>query len=172
RPPLTAAWAQSSLERSLLALQTDRIDIFLLHEPRPELLTDSDLPGFLEDSVRRGTIGQFGVGGDIRHLGAVYRSHPEYCPVVQCGWSVLEAAPPHFPGSQLIVFGVLSGLAGRKDLAPAALRAAALVLPDSTILFSSRKSAHVTAGARALSDSSLDPAARQLLANTPRSILD
>jgi diketogulonate reductase-like aldo/keto reductase len=173
--PLTAAGAQRSLERSLRALQTEYVDAFLLHEPTVARLTDDGLHGFLEQAVQRGLIRSFGIGGDRRHVSEVFASHQRYCPMVQCEWSVFVAEPPLFPGSQLSVFGVLSelrreadvagfGIESGADAARLALRAAALALPGSLILFSSRNRAHVGSSFTAVSDTTLDSAALQLLA--------
>ena len=172
--PLTAAAAQRSLERSLRALKTECIDALLLHEPTMERLTDDGLLSFLEQAVQKGLIRTFGVGGDRRHATEVFTSRPRYCPMVQCGWSVFDAEAPSFPGSQLIVFGVLSqlrreaevarfGIENSADPARVALRAAALALPGSLILFSSRNRSHVSSSFSAVSDTTLDSAASQLL---------
>jgi aryl-alcohol dehydrogenase-like predicted oxidoreductase len=161
--PLTAEGARLSLERSLRALQTDYVDALLLHEPRTETLYDDGLLAFLNTAVQKGMIRTFGVGGDRGHAAAIFRSRPEYCRLVQCRWSVHDGALPAFPGSQLIVFGVASQLGrDRQTPADAALRAAALALPESIILFSSRNRAHIAASAKAISDTALDSAARQL----------
>src|SRR5664280_2489302 len=61
----TAEQARAGLERSLRALRTDYIDIFMLHEPPlvPGPL-DPDLVAFLEREKDRGTIRAWGVAGD------------------------------------------------------------------------------------------------------------
>jgi D-threo-aldose 1-dehydrogenase len=174
RAPLTAKGALRSLERSLRALQTECIDALLLHEPRMELLTDDGLLGFLESAVQKGLIRTFGASGDSSLVTAMFQSKPQYCPLVQCDWSVLDAPPLSFPGSQVIVYGVVSGVRRHADatrfgvqndadLARVALRAAALTLPDSVILFSSRNRDHLAASVKAVSDRTLDWAAGQLL---------
>lgn len=56
--------AKCSLERSLAALQTDYIDLFLLHEPTVESAGSQPLIGFLEAEVKKGTIRAYGCGGE------------------------------------------------------------------------------------------------------------
>jgi D-threo-aldose 1-dehydrogenase len=56
--------AKTSLERSLAALQTDYIDLFLLHEPTPESAASQPLIEFLEGEVARGSIRAYGCGGE------------------------------------------------------------------------------------------------------------
>jgi hypothetical protein len=61
----SAEAARKSLEQSLKSLGTDRIDLYLLHEPS---LTDAASPeiyDFLEQEVRRGTILAYGCGGEF-----------------------------------------------------------------------------------------------------------
>ena len=51
----TVQYAQASLERSLKVLQTDYVDIFLLHEPRLRLVPNSrELIEYLNDQVSKG----------------------------------------------------------------------------------------------------------------------
>lgn len=67
------AKAKASLERSLAALQTDYIDLFLLHEPTLESATSEPLTEFLEHEVEKGTIRAYGCGGEwsqIRRIAA------------------------------------------------------------------------------------------------------
>lgn len=62
-----------SLERSLSALQTDYIDLFLLHEPSPESAASEQLNAFLDREVTRGRIRAYGCGGmwePIRRIAA------------------------------------------------------------------------------------------------------
>lgn len=56
--------AKRSLERSLEALQTDYIDLFLLHEPTVESAASGPLIEFLEQEVEKGTIRAYGCGGE------------------------------------------------------------------------------------------------------------
>jgi aryl-alcohol dehydrogenase-like predicted oxidoreductase len=56
--------AKRSLERSLEALQTDYIDLFLLHEPTVESAASQPLIDYLESEVKKGTIRAYGCGGE------------------------------------------------------------------------------------------------------------
>lgn len=56
--------AKASLERSLAALQTDYIDLFLLHEPTLESAASVPLIEFLDQEVEKGTIRAYGCGGE------------------------------------------------------------------------------------------------------------
>jgi D-threo-aldose 1-dehydrogenase len=60
--------AKASLERSLAALQTDYIDLFLLHEPTVESATSQTLIEFLEGEVARGSIRAYGCGGEWSNI--------------------------------------------------------------------------------------------------------
>lgn len=56
--------AKASLDRSLEALRTDYIDLFLLHEPQLSDASSESLISFLDDEVRRGRIRAYGCGGE------------------------------------------------------------------------------------------------------------
>jgi len=56
--------AKASLERSLAALQTDHIDLFLLHEPTLDSAASEPLIQFLDHEVAKGTIRAYGCGGE------------------------------------------------------------------------------------------------------------
>jgi hypothetical protein len=65
RVVFSAEAARSSLEQSLRSLGTDRIDLFLLHEPTLHDVGSPEILDFLEGEVRRGTILAYGCGGDF-----------------------------------------------------------------------------------------------------------
>lgn len=67
--------ARASLERSLLALQTDYIDLFLLHEPSPENAASSRLIQWLEEEVSRGRINAYGCGGEFQNIESIRRTN-------------------------------------------------------------------------------------------------
>jgi aryl-alcohol dehydrogenase-like predicted oxidoreductase len=74
-PQSSSAWgvfdpekAKASLERSLAALQTDYIDLFLLHEPTLESAASQPLIEFLEGEVARGSIRAYGCGGEWANI--------------------------------------------------------------------------------------------------------
>jgi D-threo-aldose 1-dehydrogenase len=57
--------ARKSLEQSLQSLGTDRIDLYLLHEPTLNDAASPDIHDFLEGERRRGTILAYGCGGEF-----------------------------------------------------------------------------------------------------------
>ena len=64
--------AQLSLERSLRALDTDYIDVFLLHDPSGDLITEAPyLVDFLNEQRRLGRIRCWGVTGQPSELPGV-----------------------------------------------------------------------------------------------------
>ncbi len=64
RGSFSAEAARTSLEQSLKSLGTDRIDLFLLHEPNLHDAGSSEILEFLEREVTRGTILAYGCGGE------------------------------------------------------------------------------------------------------------
>jgi D-threo-aldose 1-dehydrogenase len=87
----TPQQAKASLERSLAALRTDHIDVWLLHEVTAADLQDDALLSFLEEQVRKGTLGTFGVGSGADKIPALITEHPAYCRTLQYEWSVLDS---------------------------------------------------------------------------------
>lgn len=66
--------AKASLERSLAALQTDYIDLFLLHEPTLESAASESLIEFLNAEVKKGTIRAYGCGGEWSQISRIAAS--------------------------------------------------------------------------------------------------
>jgi D-threo-aldose 1-dehydrogenase len=65
--------ARASLERSLQALRTDYVDLFLLHEPQLTDASSVPLLSFLDEEVSRGRIRAYGCGGQwpwVREIAA------------------------------------------------------------------------------------------------------
>src|SRR5437764_57921 len=91
RPAFTAAEAQASLDRSLAALCSGHIHLWLLHEATAADLHDDGLLAFLETQVKKGVIGAFGVGSSAEKIPALLASRPAYCRILQYEWSVLDA---------------------------------------------------------------------------------
>jgi aryl-alcohol dehydrogenase-like predicted oxidoreductase len=176
----TAEQAKSSLDRSLLALGTGRIDVWLLHEVSAAELRDEELLRLLEDSVKAGTVGTFGVGSDGGKIGDLLASRPEYCRTVQFQWSVLDPVPDTGGAFRIhhraltdnfrSLHGALQAdaerarrwsertgadVADREVLAHLMLKAALVKNPGSIILFSSKNPAHIQANVRVASDASL-----------------
>lgn len=58
------AHARECLEQSLRQLRTERIDYYLLHDPPVEALVSDELHRFLEESMRNGKIGRWGMSID------------------------------------------------------------------------------------------------------------
>jgi aryl-alcohol dehydrogenase-like predicted oxidoreductase len=90
RPAFTAAEARASLHRSLAALRTDRIDLWLLHEATASDLADDALLSVLESEVEAGTVGSFGTGSGVQNIPALLAERPAYCHTLQYEWSVLD----------------------------------------------------------------------------------
>ena len=170
-----------AIERSLLALQTDYLDILLLHEATVKALEDEQLLLSLENATRRGLIRSFGVGGSSRNVPALYRNRISYSPIFQFDWCLLDWPVPRVPGCPVIVFGALSPLKhppalqrleklldsprfiAKSGWAPLLLRTTSLATQSSVILFSSRDPAHVDASAKAISDTSIDDVCWKLI---------
>ena len=66
--------AKASLERSLAALRTDYIDLFLMHEPTLESAASGPLIEFLEQEVEKGTIRAYGCGGEWSQISRIATS--------------------------------------------------------------------------------------------------
>ena len=182
----TAEQAKASLERSLRALKTDHIDLWLLHEVAANELRDASLLRLLNDLVADGTIGTFGVGSDGNKIADLVALRPEYCPILQFQWSVLDPVPSIGTAFRIhhraltgnfralhesllsdpsrcrrwsAILGI--DLGDRETLAKLMLKAALVSNPEGIILFSSKNAAHIRANMEAASDDALSiPAAR------------
>ena len=183
----TAAEAKASLDRSLAALKTDHIDVWLLHEVTADELRDDTLLRLLEDSVKAGTIGIFGVGSGGDKIPDLLARVPRYCPTIQFEWSVLDPVPST-PGafrihhraltdnfrslhSALLADPARAGrwsdatgqdLASPETLANLMLRAALDQNPNSIILFSSKNPHHIERNVAIASEAALAQAAARL----------
>jgi D-threo-aldose 1-dehydrogenase len=189
RPAFTAAEANASLDRSLAALCTGHIHLWLLHEATAADLHDDGLLSFLETQVKKGVIGAFGIGSSADKIPALLASRPAYCRALQYEWSVLDSqiqdgpsAPfrihhgaftPNFralhaalinnqPLCQCWSASTNTDLSNAESLAHLLLKAAILMNPNSIILFSSKKIAHIQANLLAATDDALELPARQL----------
>jgi aryl-alcohol dehydrogenase-like predicted oxidoreductase len=92
RATFTPSEALASLKRSLIALRTGHIDLWLLHEASAADLQDDALLNMLEDEVKKGTIGAFGIGSEATKIPALIAEHPGYCRTLQYEWSVLDSS--------------------------------------------------------------------------------
>ena len=187
RATFTAAQAKESLDRSLVALRTDRIDVWLLHEVEAGDLSDDGLLRLLEDLVARGTIGTFGIGSDGSKVADLLRLRPEYCRTLQYEWSVLDGMPAqggpfrihhraltdNFRSLHAALLGhpeicrqwsaeVGVDLSGADALAGLMLKASLAMNPESIILFSSKRPEHIRANVADADDASLEAPAKRL----------
>jgi D-threo-aldose 1-dehydrogenase len=187
RPSFTAAQAKASLDRSLLALRTDHIDLWLLHEATARDLQDDTLLPLLEAEVKKGTIGAFGIGSSADKIPALLASHPAYCRALQYEWSILDtqiqpsapfrvhhrsltdnfralhaALTKNQPLCQRWSASTNTDLSNAEALARLMLKASLVLNPTSIILFSSKNPAHIQANVHTAADSTLELPARQL----------
>jgi len=190
RPTFTAAEAQASLHRSLAALRTDHIDLWLLHEATASDLQDDSLLQFLQSEIKKGTIGSFGVGSSSDKIPTLLAERPTYCPTLQYEWSIFNSPTPEAqtakpfrihhraltqnfrtlhatlasdkPLCKRWSISVKGDLANPANLANLMLRAALIINPASIVLFSSKDPAHILANVHTAADSALDEPAREL----------
>ena len=185
----TAAKAQASLERSLKNLRVERIDVWLLHEAEAQDLGDEELLVWMQEMLKSGKIGTFGVGSGAAKIAALQTERPEFCPVLQYEWSVLDPLVP--PGKSFRIHHraltenfralheALCGDAARRarwsercgvdlgdapTLARLMLKASLVCNPGSVVLFSSKQPSHIKANAEIVNDSALGDAALRLYA--------
>ena len=187
RPTFTTAQARASLDRSLAALRTGHIDLWLLHEVEASDLQDDALLRLLEDLVQQGTIGSFGIGSSADKVPALLAERPAYCRTLQYEWSILDAPiqpsgpfrihhralTTHFhafhtalaknkPLRQRWSHAVNSDLSDAGTLAHLMLKASLVMNPASIVLFSSKNPKHIQANVHTAADNTLEPPARQL----------
>jgi D-threo-aldose 1-dehydrogenase len=187
RPAFTAAQAKASLDRSRLALRTDHIDLWLLHEATATDLNDDTLLHLLESEVKNGTIGAFGIGSSSDKIPALLAQHPAFCRTLQYEWSVLDvptrqsapfrihhrALTENFRAlhtalakNQLLCqrwsASTNTDLSHPETLAHLMLKASLVMNPASIILFSSKNPTHIQANVQTAADSTLESPARQL----------
>jgi D-threo-aldose 1-dehydrogenase len=179
---------RASLALSLRNLKLDRVDVFLMHEPEPGDLAEPDLLEALNDEVRSGKIGAFGVGGKSGHLERLKAERASFCDVLQYEWNALQPVPLHigaFPIAYRVhseparqIRAAISGdTALRKhwsdevglDLGVPGLverlllRAALSLRTNAIILFSATQPEHVLANARIAAQTELTSSALRLV---------
>lgn len=189
RAKFTASEARESLNRSFRELKTDYIDIWLLHDATLADLHDEDLLRLMQDSVAAGKVGTFGVGSDRTAIEAIAEARPEYLPVVQFAWSVLDAPVPattrfrihhralteNFRSLHQELLAdrarctrwsglVGSDLADPKALSALMLKASMVENRDGIVLFSSKRAEHIRNNVEVALDTTLDSPARRLFA--------
>jgi D-threo-aldose 1-dehydrogenase len=185
----TPQQARASLERSLAALRTDHIDLWLLHEISAADLHDDALLSLLEQEVQRGTIGTFGIGSSSDKIPDLLVQHPDYCRNLQYEWSVLDPKTETTPSSPFRIHhraltenfrslhralsedkqlcrhwsaSTNADLSNQETLAHLMLKAALVMNPNSVILFSSKNPLHIQLNVKTAADSSLEAPAREL----------
>jgi D-threo-aldose 1-dehydrogenase len=102
--------AQAGLERSLRALGTDYIDLFLLHDPAGALTSSApELVDYLDEQRRRGRIRCWGVTGQPSQVAGVVQSLGGSA-VAQFRDDVFEEPPnaDQIPAGAWITFGALA----------------------------------------------------------------
>ena len=82
-PVFSTAAIRESLESSLRALRTDRVDFFLAHQASAQALPTEEVVGMLEDLRRAGKIRDFGVATDFIRLQPVLERRPELARIIQ-----------------------------------------------------------------------------------------
>ncbi len=103
-----AATARLSLHTSLRELQTDYVDVLLVHDPAPTDHVDlPDICAFLEDARQAGHLRAWGIAGEQDPCIQIKRSLPATA-VLQVHEDILSRTQP-LPGDlePLITFGVL-----------------------------------------------------------------
>lgn len=188
-PAFDVASVRASLERSLLALDVDHIDLFLAHE-----VTAADLaaaPGLVEslhELQAAGLIRAFGVASRCDAIPELLQRCPDLVQVLQHESDALSPREPGRPALR-ITHGALrdalprlrtlaaeqprllsrwsqrvgADLADARTASALLLRAAALANPDGIVLMQSGSPVRIAANARAAADASLDTAARRLI---------
>jgi len=112
-PNYTAEALRISLRHSLSALRRDRVDLLLLHDPPDESWLSPELYRALEDLVRSGMIGAWGIGGRRTVIDRVVACGVAAPSVAQFEWSVLSDNPPIGPGAFTITYGAISTTIGK-----------------------------------------------------------
>jgi hypothetical protein len=104
-----AVGARRSLERSLRALCTDYIDLFLLHDPVPGSVRSDEVRMYLEKARTEGLIRSWGIAGDRGPTDEVARSFRGAVPVRQLRDDIfLRSLDPDSKGATCITFGVIA----------------------------------------------------------------
>jgi D-threo-aldose 1-dehydrogenase len=112
------AKARSALEGSLRRLGREHIDIYMLHEPKIELLNTDEWQYWLEKLVKAGTIGNFGLALSADRLEAFLEQAPAMTNIVQVLDSLeLKEADvlPRYGKPLQITYGYISAALSRGD---------------------------------------------------------
>lgn len=104
--------ARESLATSLRELQTETIDLYLLHGCKPEDCASPGLREFLEEAQAQGSIGRFGVGTHFADARRICVEHPAFAHVTQFENSATAPTLPDLPagsGRVVVTFGAVGG---------------------------------------------------------------
>lgn len=175
RPPrlFTPDAARRSLETSLLALRSDYVDIFFLHEPTCQGDISSGLYECMEQLKSEGKIRAYGLSCMARDMRLVVAAHPNLCHVLQfdndaCSRQIDLLTPA--PGADILTFSPLSAalpvledlcarqqacirrifsetgvdLENRKSRLALLLAYALYANPHGPVVFASTSTAHIT----------------------------
>jgi D-threo-aldose 1-dehydrogenase len=137
--------ARASLERTLRALHTDRVDVLLLHECRADDPRLDDWRGFLEDAVAAGLARTTGIATDPVETARLLGGDGAFPQVVQVAAHTV-AVPPE---RGAVFHSVLTGRSTAADPAEL-LRAAVDSHPHAVALFSTRRPERIAANATRL----------------------
>lgn len=107
--------ARKSLERSLRALGTDYVDLFLLHDPEPGSVRSEDVCSCLEDARNAGQIRTWGIAGEVTPSLQIVSGFGVGVPIVQVRDDIWLRSARRTPRgiSALITFGVLGDALNR-----------------------------------------------------------
>jgi D-threo-aldose 1-dehydrogenase len=167
--------ARASLERSLRELNTDRLDLLLLHDPQPGDVRSDDVCDYLERARGEGHIGAWGLAGEPDPTLRVASQLSVEVPLLQLKDDFLSRSLPKASYRALITFGVLGGSLRRivayvsadpdrrrrwgdavgGDCADPTVTAALLLRraasrnPDGVVLFSTIRADHLLSAVRA-----------------------
>jgi D-threo-aldose 1-dehydrogenase len=108
--PYTPDTVRRSLDRSLSALRTDYVDVFLIHDPTDALLSSStELADHLSSEVADGRIRSWGSASDVNQPFGEVQSLSESSPVLQLRDDIFERPPSEAtaPHQANITFGIM-----------------------------------------------------------------
>jgi aryl-alcohol dehydrogenase-like predicted oxidoreductase len=179
--------AKQSLEASLRALQTDYVDICLLHEANLHDARSAELISFLQEQRRVGRIRAFGVGGEFGRLEGDAANVPPQHQVLQFENSVHQRnarALEHKDGRTIITHSALKHASAciakvpqMADFAPGFCKTTGIDLrdnasiaklllawalydnPGGVVLFGSTSTTNIRSNADVLTDARLSPEA-------------
>jgi D-threo-aldose 1-dehydrogenase len=101
--------ARKSLERSLRALDTEYVDLLLLHDPAPASVRSEDVRCYLEDARTTGLIRSWGLAGEVTPCLQLAADFTAGLPVLQVRDNIWVRSPRRVPAGVdgVITFGIL-----------------------------------------------------------------